>query len=303
MSSRVHARVGTIRQLEILLAVHDLGSIKLASEQLHLTQPTVSMQLTKLSESIGMPLYERSGKTRRFTDAGHAMVATAREVLGSFARLDMQLSDMRGLRAGTLNIAVVTTSKYFIPHLLGSFLDRYPGIDVHFKVGNRQQIIDRLHQDRDDIYVFSHPPEEGNLDVTEFLPNPLVAIAASGHPLAKKKRLDIADLADKYPAQISRGQRQRTAIARTMTLDPDVLLMDEPAGGINPSMLNKLIEYIRSANTEREVTIFLIEHNMDFVMEVADRIYVLAHGEKIAEGPPETIQNDDRVLDAYLGRE
>ena len=56
MSSRVHARVGTIRQLEILLAVHDLGSIKLASEQLHLTQPTVSMQLTKLSESIGIPL-------------------------------------------------------------------------------------------------------------------------------------------------------------------------------------------------------------------------------------------------------
>ena len=92
MSSRVHARVGTIRQLEILLAVHDLGSIKLASEQLHLTQPTVSMQLSKLSESIGMPLYERSGKTRRFTDAGRAMVATGREVLDSFARLDMQLA-------------------------------------------------------------------------------------------------------------------------------------------------------------------------------------------------------------------
>jgi len=214
MSSRVHARVGTIRQLEILLAVHDQGSIKLASEQLHLTQPTVSMQLTKLSESIGMPLYERSGKTRRFTDAGHAMVATAREVLGSFARLDMQLSDMRGLRAGTLNIAVVTTSKYFIPHLLGSFLDRYPGIDVHFKVGNRQQIIDRLHQDRDDIYVFSHPPEEADLDVTEFLPNPLVAIAASGHPLAKKKRLDIADLADEPFLMREHGSGTRYAIER-----------------------------------------------------------------------------------------
>ena len=214
MSTRVHARVGTIRQLEILLAVYDLGSIKLASEELHLTQPTVSMQLTKLSEAIGMPLYERSGKTRRFTDAGQALVVTAREVLDSFARLDMQLSDLRGLRAGTLNIAVVTTSKYFIPHLLGPFLDRYPDVDVHFKVGNRQQIIDRLHEDRDDIYVFSHPPEEGKLDVTEFLPNPLVAIAASGHPLAKKKQLDISALAAEPFLMREQGSGTRYAIER-----------------------------------------------------------------------------------------
>ena len=85
--------------------------------------------------------------------------------------------------------------------------------------------------------------------------------------------------------------------------EPDLLLMDEPAGGINPSMLENLIEYIRTANDEEEATIFLIEHNMDFVMEIADRIYVLAHGERIGEGTPEEIQNDQRVIDAYLGRE
>ena len=85
--------------------------------------------------------------------------------------------------------------------------------------------------------------------------------------------------------------------------EPELLLMDEPAGGINPSMLENLIEYIRAANDEEEATIFLIEHNMDFVMEIADRIYVLAHGERIAEGTPEEIQNDERVINAYLGRE
>jgi len=85
--------------------------------------------------------------------------------------------------------------------------------------------------------------------------------------------------------------------------EPELLLMDEPAGGINPSMLENLIDYIRTANEDEEATIFLIEHNMDFVMEIADRIYVLAHGERIASGTPEEIQNDQRVLDAYLGRE
>jgi len=68
-------------------------------------------------------------------------------------------------------------------------------------------------------------------------------------------------------------------------------------------MLENLIDYIRTANEDEEATIFLIEHNMDFVMEIADRIYVLAHGERIAAGTPEEIQNDQRVLDAYLGRE
>jgi branched-chain amino acid transport system ATP-binding protein len=91
--------------------------------------------------------------------------------------------------------------------------------------------------------------------------------------------------------------------AMELMAEPDLLLMDEPAGGINPSMLENLIEYIRRANEDEDATIFLIEHNMDFVMEIADRIYVLAHGERIADGTPAEIQNDQRVLDAYLGRE
>jgi branched-chain amino acid transport system ATP-binding protein len=117
------------------------------------------------------------------------------------------------------------------------------------------------------------------------------------------KYVDLWGLKDVRAGRMSFGQQKLLEFAMALMAEPDVLLMDEPAGGINPSMLNNLIDYIRSANVDREVTIFLIEHNMDFVMEVADRIYVLAHGEKIAEGPPSEIQNDDRVLDAYLGRE
>jgi branched-chain amino acid transport system ATP-binding protein len=115
--------------------------------------------------------------------------------------------------------------------------------------------------------------------------------------------VDLDGLAGMRAGQMSFGQQKLLEFAMELMAGRDVLLMDEPAGGINPSMLRNLIEYIRSANEDQEATVFLIEHNMDFVMEIADRIYVLAHGERIAEGTPEQIRNDQRVLDAYLGRE
>jgi branched-chain amino acid transport system ATP-binding protein len=102
--------------------------------------------------------------------------------------------------------------------------------------------------------------------------------------------------------RLSFGQQKLIEFAMALMAEPQVLLMDEPAGGINPSMINRMLDYIRDVNDD-DVTIFLIEHNMDFVMNIADRIYVLAHGEKIAEGPPGEIQTNERVLDAYLGRE
>jgi branched-chain amino acid transport system ATP-binding protein len=109
-------------------------------------------------------------------------------------------------------------------------------------------------------------------------------------------------LATVEAGRLSFGQQKLIEFAMALMAEPRVLLMDEPAGGINPSMINKMLDYIRDVNDD-DVTIFLIEHNMDFVMNIADRIYVLAHGEKIAEGPPEEIQTNERVLDAYLGRE
>jgi DNA-binding transcriptional LysR family regulator len=214
MDSRLHARIGTLRQLEIFLSVYDLGSIKAASEALHLTQPTVSMQLKKLSDAIGLPLYDRVGRGRKFTDAGLALAKTAREVLDSFERLDMELSELRGARAGTLRIAVVTTSKYFIPHLLGSFCEQYPGVDVQFKVGNREQIIERLTNGMDDFYVFSHPPEDADIVTTDFLANPLVAIAHAGHPLAGRRNIGLADIAQEPFLMREAGSGTRYAIER-----------------------------------------------------------------------------------------
>ena len=250
MKSRLHAHVGTLRQLEIFLSVYDLGSIKAASETLHLTQPTVSMQLKKLAEAIGMPLYERVGRGREFTDAGRALAATAREVLDSFDRLDMELAELRGLKKGTLRIAVVTTSKYFIPHLLGSFCEQYPGVDLQFKVGNREQIIRRLHDGLDDLYVFSHPPEDEDIVAVDFMPNPLVAIAPEGHPLASRKHLTLADLATEPFLMREPGSGTRHAIERhllrhetqmniRMTIESNEAIKHAVMSGLGISILSK----------------------------------------------------------------
>jgi branched-chain amino acid transport system ATP-binding protein len=143
--------------------------------------------------------------------------------------------------------------------------------------------------------------QEGGARVGRLLGRPDSALQARTDELLAY--VDLDGLADVRAGRLSFGQQKLIEFAMALMAEPEVLLMDEPAGGINPSMLENLIEYIRTANEDEQATIFLIEHNMDFVMEIADRIYVLAHGERIAEGPPASIQNDQRVLDAYLGRE
>ena len=116
------------------------------------------------------------------------------------------------------------------------------------------------------------------------------------------RNVDLWELRGMRAGRMSFGQQKLLEFVLVLMTDPDVLLMDEPAGGINPSMLRQLLGYIREANDEG-LTIFLIEHNMDVVMDVSDRVYVLAHGERIAMGTPAEIQSNERVLDAYLGRE
>jgi branched-chain amino acid transport system ATP-binding protein len=111
--------------------------------------------------------------------------------------------------------------------------------------------------------------------------------------LYEKRKLPSGDL--------SFGQQKLLEFAMALMNEPEILLLDEPTAGINPTLINGLIDRLKRANTDFGITLFVIEHNMRVIMNMADNIYCLAHGELLASGKPDKIQNDQRVIDAYLG--
>ena len=100
---------------------------------------------------------------------------------------------------------------------------------------------------------------------------------------------------------LSFGQQKLLEFAMALMNEPSVLLLDEPTAGINPTLINGLLDRLNRANSELGITLFIIEHNMRVIMNIASKIYCMAHGEMLAEGPPAEIQRDQRVIDAYLG--
>jgi branched-chain amino acid transport system ATP-binding protein len=111
------------------------------------------------------------------------------------------------------------------------------------------------------------------------------------------------DLHEQTAANLSYGDQRRVEIARALASDPKLLLLDEPTAGMNPQESQRLTEFMNQLRREKDLTILLIEHDMKVVMGVSEHIWVLDHGEKIAEGEPDAIRTNDRVIEAYLGKQ
>lgn len=112
----------------------------------------------------------------------------------------------------------------------------------------------------------------------------------------------LADLLNEEAGSLSYGAQRRLEIARALAAKPNILLLDEPAAGMNPKETKELTSLIHNIRKKLDITIILIEHDMKLVMEISDHIVVLDHGEKIAEGDPESIRKNSRVIEAYLGK-
>jgi len=186
----------TFRQLRLFLALADTGSVTGAARATHVTQPTASMQLREVADSVGLPLYEVIARRVHLTDAGRELAQTARSIAGEWESFGQKMDGMKGLTRGKLRVAVVSTAKYFVPRLLGTFCARHPAIDISLEVLNRDGVVDRLRENRDDLYVMSMPPADIDLEDQVFMPNPLVVIAANSHPLARRANIDLRDLRD-----------------------------------------------------------------------------------------------------------
>ncbi len=185
----------TFRQLRLVIALADTGSVSGAASAMHVTQPTVSMQLKEIAQAVGMPVHEVIGRRVFLTDAGRELAATARAVADEWEALEQKLDAMRGLTRGRLRVSVVNTAKYFIPRMLAGFCARHPEIDISLEVLNRDGVVARLRENRDDLYIMSMPPADMDLEDSVFMPNPLLLVAPPGHPLTRRRGLPLQQLA------------------------------------------------------------------------------------------------------------
>ncbi len=208
------ARTTTLRQLQILMAVARHGSYTRAAEALHLTQPTVSMQIKKLSENIGYPLFDHDGKGLSLTPAGLHVADAANDILLRLEQLGSDVLALEGEVKGELHIGVVTTAKYFMPHLLGAFIQRYPKVIPRLTVTNRAQVLERLHRNQDDLLIMGKVPDELDVEAHPFLDNDLVVIAPANHPLAKRRAIPLKRLLKERMLLREPGSGTRLAMDR-----------------------------------------------------------------------------------------
>ena len=174
----------TLRQLEILDAVARCGSFSRASAELHLSQPAVSMQIKHLESSLGLPLFEHMGRHIQLTAAGQETLRSGLAIKRELANLEQALSDLQGLKGGTLTVSAASTTSVFTARLMALFRQQYPDVHISLNVVNRETLLQHLAENSIDLALMGQPPQGLNLKARPFMDNPLVVIAATSHPLA-----------------------------------------------------------------------------------------------------------------------
>ena len=202
----------TLRQLQIFEAVARLESFTAAARELNLTQPTVSMQVGKLAEELGLELLEQVGRRVRLTSDGRKVMQAAADILARTEELRELAQELKGEVRGDLRIATVTSAAYFLPHILGSFLKRYPRVEPFLSVTNRARVIELLRTGEDDLIIMGRAPQELDVVAHPFLDNELVVIAPPGHPLQHERGIPLARLAEERFLGRERGSGTRLAV-------------------------------------------------------------------------------------------
>lgn len=207
----------TLRQIKVFDTVARLSSYSRAAEQLHLTQPAVSMQVKQLEETIGLPLFDQIGKKIYLSEAGQEFQRYSRNILQQLMEAESVIEDLKGLRHGKLTISVASTASYFMPQLLGRFNKQFPGITISLNVTNRETLLQQLAHNEMDVAVMGRPPADLGLEAISFMENPLVIIAPASHPLAQEKSIPLARIQQESFLVREQGSGTRIAMERFFT--------------------------------------------------------------------------------------
>lgn len=215
----------TLQQLKLFESVSRLGSYTKAAEELFITQPAVSIQIKRLEEQVGLPLFEYVGKKTFPTPAGKVVYDASVDILSRINDLKITVEELKGSVKGNLQICVVSTAKYFLPELLGFFLQQYPEVEPKLKFTNRARVIERLANNDDDFVIMGQPPEDENLVSYPFLNNILGVVAHKDHSLANKPHVSLQDLAKQRLISREKGSGTRNVFDKLLeknniTLEP-----------------------------------------------------------------------------------
>ncbi len=206
----------TFQQLRLFEAVSRLSSYTRAAEELHLTQPAVSLQIKRMQTQVGLPLFERVGKKIFLTGTGKALYQPSAEIINRVDDLKNLVDALKGEVKGSLNISVVTTAKYFMPHLLGRFLQNYSDVEPKMTFTNRARLLERLSNNEDDFVVMGQIQNDVGLTAYPFLENILVVVAPPDNPLIGKNNVQLQDLVKERYLQREKGSGTRLVFDRLL---------------------------------------------------------------------------------------
>jgi len=184
----------TLRQLEVFVEAARQLNFARVSEALHLTQPAVSMQIRQLEQAVGMPLFDKVGRSKALTEAGASLLEHASRILGELQDAEQSLQALRGLSGGSITVGLVSTAKYFAPKLLAMFARHHPGVEVRFVVGNRETLVQLLRENQTDLAIMGRPPGELDTVSEPLAQNPNVLVGPIIHRLAGLRRFDLQEL-------------------------------------------------------------------------------------------------------------
>jgi len=203
----------TFRQLRVFAEVARTGSVARAAEALHLTPPAVSMQVKEVESQVGLPLFDRHGRSVSLSLAGEYFLVHAKKLLAALKEADDAMQRLKRVERGLLTIGMVSTAKYFVPHLLARFHEEHAGVEVRLKLAaNREQLVGLLAASEVDLAIMGRPPRELATRAEAFASHPLVFAAPPGHPLLATPQAP-ADLLARYPLLVrERGSGTRTAM-------------------------------------------------------------------------------------------